>query len=153
VLPVQIKSIGFEPTNVQLRNTVANNQVVMQDDRKSLSEVVINNQKPNATVRRDNNNVKLEEPEPADGWDNYDTYLANNLNEPEEIKAKPNGGGEVQVSFEVDKNGNPVNIKVEKSLCAKCDEEAKRLIKEGPKWKRNAKKGRTTVTVPFNTSL
>jgi TonB family protein len=155
VLTVQVRSIGFENANVQLRNNVSNNQVVMQDDRKSLSEVVINNQKPNTTVRnRDNNsNAKLEEPVPADGWQNYDAYIANNLNPPDEIKTKQNSGGQVEVSFEVDKNGNPINIKVEKSLCTKCDQEAIRLIKEGPKWKRNAKKGRTTVTVPFNSSL
>jgi TonB family protein len=153
VLTVQVRSIGFENTNVQLKNAVPNNQVVMQDDRKSLSEVVINNKKPNAAVRRDNNNIKLEEPEPADGWDNYDAYLTNNLNVPEEIKTKKDISGEVELTFEVDKNGEPVNIKVVKSLCDKCDQEAIRLIKEGPKWKRNAKKGKTTVKVPFNSSL
>jgi TonB family protein len=151
VLTVQVRSIGFENANVQLRNAVPNNQVVMQDDRKSLSEVVINN-KPNAAVRRDNNNIKLEEPVPADGWDNYDAYLTNNLNVPEEIKTKKDVSGEVELTFEVDKNGEPVNIKVVKSLCDKCDQEAIRLVKEGPKWKRNAKKGKTTVKVPFNTS-
>ena len=95
--------------------------------------------------------MKLEEPEPADGWDNYDTYLANNLEIPDELKTKPaSGGTEVEVSFEVNKNGEPVNIKVEKSLCGKCDKEAIRLVKEGPKWRRNAnKKGRTTVTIRF----
>jgi hypothetical protein len=41
----------------------------------------------------------------------------------------------------------PVNIKVLKSLCERCDQEAIRLVKEGPRWKR--KKGRTTVTVSF----
>jgi TonB family protein len=56
----------------------------------------------------------------------------------------------VEVSFEVNKLGDPINIRIEKSLCDKCDKEAIRLIKEGPKWKRKAKKGkRTTVTVPF----
>lgn len=152
VLTVQVRSIGFENSNVQLRNTVPSNQVVLQDDRRSLSEVVISNQKPNAELRNRNiaMNVKLEEPEPADGWENYDTYLANNLNAPEEITTKQNGGGQVQVSFEVNKEGEPVNIKIEKSLCSKCDKEAIRLIKEGPKWKRNAnKKGRTTVTINF----
>jgi TonB family protein len=73
---------------------------------------------------------------------------------PEELKSKQNGAGSgvssVQVSFEVDKNGDPTNIKVEKSLCSTCDKEAIRLIKDGPKWKRNAnKKGRTTVTINF----
>lgn len=152
VLSVQVRSIGFENTNVQLRNAVPSNQVVLQDDRKTLSEVVISNQRPNAELRNRNTamNVTLEEPEPADGWENYDTYLANNLNAPEEIKTKQNSGGQVQISFEVNKEGEPINIKVEKSLCSKCDKEAIRLIKEGPKWKRNAnKKGRTTVTINF----
>jgi outer membrane biosynthesis protein TonB len=148
VLNVQIRSIGFENNNVQLRNNVSSNQVVMQDDSKSLSEVVISNKKPNAAARSRELNMKVEEPEPADGWDNYDTYILNNLNMPDEMKTKQTRG-DVEVSFEVDKNGAPVNIKVEKSLCAKCDEEAIRLIKEGPKWKRRDRKSRTKVTVPF----
>jgi TonB family protein len=64
------------------------------------------------------------------------------------MKTKQNRG-DVEVSFEVDKNGEPVNIKVEKSLCGKCDEEAIRLIKDGPKWKRKDRKLRTRITVPF----
>ncbi|MDZ4794379.1 MAG: carboxypeptidase-like regulatory domain-containing protein, partial [Bacteroidota bacterium] len=149
VLTVQVKSIGFENNNVQLRNSVSNNQVVLQDDRKTLSEVVLSKQKPNAIARSRDGNMKLEEPEPADGWDNYDTYLTNNLEVPKDLKNKQNGSSEVQVSFEVDKNGEPVNIRLEKSLCAQCDKEAIRLVKEGPKWKRKAKKGRTTVTISF----
>jgi CarboxypepD_reg-like domain/Gram-negative bacterial TonB protein C-terminal len=149
VLTVQVRSIGFENNNVQLRNAVPNNQVVLQDDRKTLSEVVLSKQKPNATARSRDGNMKLEEPEPADGWGNYYTYLTNNLEVPADLKDKQTGSNEVQVSFEVDKNGEPTSIKVEKSLCAKCDQEAIRLVKEGPKWKRKVKKGRTTVTIYF----
>ncbi len=148
VLTVQVRSLGFENTHVQLRNNVPENQVILQDD-KSLSEVVISNQKPNAAARNRMANKKLEEPEPADGWDKYDTYLTNNLNVPEELKSQQVISGQVEVSFEVDKNGEPVNFKIVKSLCRKCDKEAIRLIKEGPKWKRNAKNGRTTVTISF----
>jgi len=151
VLNVQVVSLGFNNLNYQLRNGNGNNnnQVVMQGD-KSLNEVVISNKKINTVARTHNANVKLEEPEPADGWDNYDTYIANNLDVPEEFREKPTNEAVVEISFEVDKNGQPVNIRVEKSLCAKCDEEAKRLIKQGPKWIRNAKKGRTTVKIPFS---
>jgi hypothetical protein len=150
VLTVQVRSIGFDNTNVQLRNNVITNQVIMQEDRKSLSEVVVSNQKPIVTNNSRAANIKLEEPEPADGWENYDTYVANNLEVPEDVKTKQAGTGSVEVSFEVNKNGQPINIKVEKSLCPKCDAEAKRLIKEGPKWKQNAaKKGKTTVTISF----
>lgn len=150
VLTVQIRSIGFENNQTQLRNAAPSNQVVLRDDRRSLSETVISNQKPNAAARNRDLNKTLQEPEPADGWDNYDTYLANNLEVPDDLKSKQNNAGSVQLSFEVDKNGEPVNIKVEKSLCSKCDKEAIRLVKDGPKWKRAAsKKGRTTVTINF----
>ncbi len=150
VLNVQVRSIGFENNNLQLRNNVPSNQVVMQEDRRGLSEVVISNQKPNAAARSRDANRVVTEPEPADGWVAYDSYLANNLNVPDDFKPQQTEGNAVQVSFEVDKNGEPVNIRVEKSLCSSCDKEAIRLIKDGPKWKRNAnKKGRTTVTINF----
>jgi hypothetical protein len=151
VLNVQVKSIGFNNNSYLLRNNIPTNQVVLEED-KTLNEVVISNKKPNAVARNRNlsSNMKLEEPEPADGWDNYDTYIANNLNIPEEYKSKPTGEAEVEISFEVDKNGEPVNIRVEKSLCKKCDKEAIRLVKQGPKWIRNAPKGRTTIKVPFS---
>lgn len=150
VLNVQVRSIGFENSNTQLRNASPNNQVVLQNDRR-MNALVINNQRSN-TNRRANNNVQLQEPEPADGWENYDTYLSNNLVLPDEYRNKPSGSSvaAVEVSFEVDAKGQPINIRVEKSLCEKCDKEAIRLIKEGPKWKQNARSGRTTVTVPFS---
>lgn len=150
VLNVQIRSLGYDNNNIQLRNSVPSNQVVMQEDRKELSEVVIS-QKPNAAARAKAPERTLIEPEPVDGWVKYDSYLANNLNIPDDfIPQKSQSDNSVQVSFEVDKNGEPVNIRVEKSLCSTCDKEAIRLIKEGPKFKRMAKKkGRTTVTINF----
>ena len=148
VMNVQVRSLGFENNNIQLRNNLSTNKVVLKDDR-SLTEVVISNKKINSRLR--DGNMVLEEPEPADGWSNYDTYLANNLNIPETYKGKQSAsGGEVELSFEVNQMGEPVNIKVEKSLCEVCDKEAIRLLKEGPKWKRKAKTGRrTSVTIPF----
>lgn len=149
VLDVQVKSIGFENNQVQLKNVTAANKIVLREDR-NLSTVVISNQKPNVAARNRDAHRTLLEPEPADGWDKYDTYLANNLEIPEDIKTKQTQAGTVQISFEVDKYGEPINIRVEKSLCDKCDKEAIRLIKDGPKWKRNAAaKGRTTVTINF----
>lgn len=150
VLDVQIRSLGFNQSSVQLKNNIASNQVVMMNDTKNLSAIVINNQKVNSNARLQNNNLFFDEPEPADGWENYDTYIANNVNIPEDFETKQNNTTAVEISFEVDNNGEPVNFKIEKSLCQKCDQEAIRLIKEGPKWKRTAKKGRTTVKIPFN---
>ncbi len=152
VVNLQIRSVGFENTNIQLRSNNAVNRVVLQEE-KGQNEVVISNAKPNAEARAKSIKQTLEEPEPADGWDNYDTYLVNNLNVPEEYRGRPTASNQVEVSFEVDRYGNPVNIKVEKSLCKTCDKEAIRLVKEGPKWKQHAKKGRTKITITFNTNL
>ena len=149
VLNVQVRSIGFENNNVQLRNNIPTNKVVLQDDR-SLSEIVINSQKPNAAARSRESNIKMVESEPTDGWNNYDSYLANNLKAPEDFKNKQVNKTEVAVSFEVNKMGDPTNFKIEKSLCSTCDKEAIRLIKEGPKWKRPAsKKARTKIIINF----
>lgn len=147
ILNVQVRSLGFENSSVALRNNVNENRVLMQDDR-SLSARVLDTVKRN-TARVRNANMKLEEPEPADGWSNYDTYLVNNLNIPENFKSRQTGGGEVELSFEVNRLGEPINIRVEKSLCETCDKEAIRLVKEGPKWKRANRKNRTKVTVSF----
>jgi hypothetical protein len=149
LLNVQVKSIGYENNLTQLQSKPNANQVVMQDDNKSLSEIVISRKKIISTRSRTSNMV-LEEPEPVDGWDNYDTYVANNLVVPETFKTKQSGGSEVELSFDVNKNGEPINITVDRSLCESCDKEAIRIIKDGPKWKRKAKKkGRTSVTISF----
>jgi hypothetical protein len=151
VLNVQTRALGYNPNNIQLRNTVPDNRVVMQDDQAVVAQT-LSDKKVNYTRRSQDANFKFEgEPEPEDGWEPYDSYLANNINIPKEFKPKQSGNnnGMVEVSFEVTKNGTPVNFKVEKSLCSKCDEEAIRLIKEGPKWKRKARKGRTTVAISF----
>ena len=150
ILNVQVRSVGFENSAVQLKNNVASNEVVMQEN-KTVPDKVLSLQKPD-TSRSRMTNVKFEELEPADGWNNYSTYLANNINVPEDLKRKEDMKGQVQLSFEVNQQGDPINIKVEKSLCGKCDEEAVRLIKQGPKWKKKNKKAkRITISVPFDT--
>ena len=89
--------------------------------------------------------VTIDTLEPAEGYVKFDDYVISNLKMPEELKTKTIAG-EVQLSFDVDQNGQPVNITVVKSLCEKCDEEAVRLLKEGPKWKKKKdKKGKITI--------
>jgi outer membrane biosynthesis protein TonB len=150
VVDIQVRSVGFEIYNARLRD-IKENQVILRDDRSSMSEVVINTPKPNTSRRSVFEKKKSEEPEPEDGWENYDVYLINNLQLPDEIKTR-NMNGQVEVSFEVNKYGQPVNFKIVKSLCNKCDEEAIRLIKQGPKWERTRKKARAIVAVPFTSN-
>jgi hypothetical protein len=151
-LNVNVRVLGYNNLNYQLKSTTGLlNRVQMQEDRSLSAQVVEKNKRANED-RKSRNTMKLAgEPEPEDGWDNYYSYLDNNTNAPDEaLRAKENATGlSVDVSFEVNKYGEPVDIKVERSLCPQCNAEAIRLIQQGPKWKRKAKKGRTTVTISF----
>ncbi|MBB5635698.1 hypothetical protein HDF26_003888 [Pedobacter cryoconitis] len=81
---------------------------------------------------------------PVGGWVNLDTYL-NDHN-----KLRGAGDQLVELSFLVDNEGKPVDLKVTKGINKEFDEEAIRLIKEGPKWEQpKNKETRVTYTVSF----
>jgi len=109
-------------------------------------ETIVMNKSSDTKVRARRQSYVIDSLEPAEGWPRFDDYVANNLKTPDELKTKPMKGV-VELAFDVNKEGEPVNITVVKSLCDKCDEEAIRLLKEGPKWKKNKKKG--TVKIKF----
>ncbi|MBO9684752.1 MAG: energy transducer TonB [Flavisolibacter sp.] len=133
---------------IQENDTLKHFDIVLQplpkDSQPALQEVVVG-----YGVQRKSTDkypkVTIDTLEPAEGYVKFDDYVINNLKMPEELKTKTIAG-EVQLSFDVDQNGQPVNITVVKSLCQKCDEEAVRLLKEGPKWKKKKnKKGKITI--------
>lgn len=149
VLNVKISSVGFEPKIVSLQKDAQTHLVRLANDSLGVSHILISSEKVKA--RRNTDNLVLGEAEPADGWGNYDLYIANNLQEPDYVKERKIDGmrGEVVLSFEVSTTGEPINITVKKSLCEACDREAIRLLKEGPKWKKKTRKGKATVTIRF----
>jgi hypothetical protein len=69
------------------------------------------------------------------GIQNFYDYVNKNMKKPTEVQ---NGtvSGKVIVEFVIDSLGQipPDNIKITRSLCKSCDEEAIRLILESPKW-------------------
>lgn len=70
---------------------------------------------------------------PVDGFSKFNRYLKKNLVYPE--AAKPlKIRGQVKVEFRVSSTGELFDFRVIKGLGHGCDEEAIRLIKEGPKW-------------------
>ena len=145
ILNIEIKSVGYQPKTFALRNNQVQTKIVLQEeemalkDRKVIGSVTKRSSQPSRRARLlKDSAVNVE---PADGWDNYDTYVANNLDIPESA-LKDDQHGEVEISFDVKSNGTITNIRINKSLGAEYDEAAKRLIKEGPQWK--VKKGRKT---------
>ena len=118
--------------------------VVLQPTNEGLSEVVVLSKKQAAA--RKITEPKVDTLEPTIGWAKFDEYIANNITAPEELKTKQMLSREVELVFDVNSNGDPVNITVAKSLCASCDQEAIRLLREGPKWKKKKnRKGKVTI--------
>ncbi|WP_256010973.1 energy transducer TonB [Desertivirga xinjiangensis] len=69
--------------------------------------------------------------EPVIGWRKYQRYLRNNRSNPEALIQDTN----IIISFTVNRDGRPENFKVVKGLSDAFNNEAIRLVKEGPNWK------------------
>ncbi len=149
VLNVDIRSVGFQPLQAKLSNTNKANDIIMIPAENSLSEVVVTGY---ATKKKSKDEVSNGEPEasPVDGWGNYDAYLANNTVLPKDGN-NPNIHGEVELSFTVFGSGIMSNFTIEKSLSTAADNEAIRLVKQGPHWqlKKGKKYGRVSLTIVF----
>jgi hypothetical protein len=144
---VQVRSIGFLNNNVTLKPKETGNLINLREDQSLQARVLDTTYRVLNLARL--NNLKHEEPEPIDGWQKYDTYVANNLQIPDNLRPKLPAAPTVELSFEVDKLGQPVNIRVVRSLCSECDAEAIRLIRDGPRWKPTRKGRKTRVTLSF----
>ncbi|MEP7111606.1 MAG: carboxypeptidase-like regulatory domain-containing protein, partial [Ferruginibacter sp.] len=137
LLNIEIKSTGYISGNFNLRSDIPQNKIVLAEEELSLNENIQVTGKGTASKKKRKAVLESDSvinAEPADGWNNYNTYITNNLSFSDEILEK-RIHGEVEVSFEVQSNGLITNLKIEKPLCNDCDEEAMRVIKDGPRWK------------------
>lgn len=142
VLNIDVRSVGYLPKTITLHNNPAQTKIVLQEADQVRDKAEMDGYASNA-VPNTRRALLLKDSavnvEPADGWDNYNTYVANNIQIPD-ATLKGNFNGAVELSFDVNSNGTISNIRVSKSMGPVYDEAAKRLIMEGPQWK--VKKGR-----------
>lgn len=146
ILNVQVKSLGYNSEFYRLIPSKQTNNLILKEDASARNNMMDLNQgrRVMSNVSR-KDSADLDEPEV--GWGNYNTYVENNIKIPENVRAK-NALNEVELSFDVDRSGTPINIKVTRSSkCKECDDEAMRLLKDGPKWKKKGKKSKTTISI------
>jgi hypothetical protein len=153
ILTVEVKAAGYQPKFYTLQSYAQQNKIMLAQDDEAFKYKAINGNSAAVKSRSSRRATLVKDSlvnvEPADGWDNYNTYVDNNLDIPEDMVNK-NIHGRVELSFDVRSNGTITNIKVDKSLCDNCDEVAKRLIEQGPQWKvKKGKKAKGKVTVEF----
>ena len=152
-LDVLVNSIGFNDAEKKIFSNKNENNIILDPASSAgLDEVVVTGydgrfRKKQSVpddniVAANNNNAK-----PINGWKDYKKYLEKNKRTDSLWK---NDKGKVTVSFQVDSDGVPYNFSIEKSLTPFYDQEAIRLIKEGPRWKlRNSKTAKLSINIDF----
>lgn len=85
--------------------------------------------------------------QPAQGWKAFEEYIARNRKPVLPLNKKQEAESSVELTFNVDPQGRPVNIIVTQSGNKQNDEEAIRLLKEGPDWK--GKSGKAKILFPY----
>jgi hypothetical protein len=143
---IAIASPKFETKYIQLEDSASLQQVVLQPKltKDQLEEVVT---KTDGAPRK---KAKVQpaslDAEPVIGWDGYMDYLDKNKKVPADAA---DIHGTVVISFTV-REKNIGGFVVEDSLDDQLDQEAIRLVKNGPAWKLlNGKKTRVILTVSF----
>jgi TonB family protein len=141
-----VSSIGYTTQTRALRPTDSTLALALAPDTKQLSEVVV--------VRREAPPMLPSiSATPAGGYGKLRQYLADSLDYPEKALTDRREGT-VRVQFVVGADGKLSDFKVVKSVSPECDEEALRLLKEGPTWFPAVQNGRrmarkVVVGVPF----
>lgn len=147
IVNVSVNVVGYGTQNFRLQNNASLNELQLQPANANLEEVVFTSMKLNKKAKAQTPTVMMQDAQPVFGWVAYDQYLENNKKRP---AGYPVLTGNVVVSFMVHKKGELSDFKIEQSLAKPYDDEAIRLISQGPAWKLNkGRKTRITVIVRF----
>jgi TonB family protein len=158
VVNVSVNVVGYQPQQFKLNNLnaaagdnyLAANQLRLQANELPLSEVTVvgyGARKKQAAVASKYPSVMVQDAAPAYGWVLFEQYLQKNKKPPAD---NPLVTGEVVLSFTVNKKGELSDFTIEQSLAKGYDEEAIRLVKEGPAWTlQKGRKAKVTVIVRF----
>lgn len=148
-----------QPVNVSLvpDNSALNEVVVVGYGNAKKKELAIDSDKVNNALAGKTAGIRIRGmstlpnkkamiSNPVEGWDKLWTYLELN----NAFKNEKKTGQVVEVSFKIDKDGRPIDVKVEKGADEKYEQEAIRLILNGPKWEKPEKaRSRMTFTIDF----
>ena len=145
-VPVKVNELnisytGYENLTIGIPE---NNEVIASIVQgASLSEVVVTDL--GASKKESRSNVFAI---PVDGNSAFKKYIKSNLVYPTEAK-EANIKGKVVLLFNISSDGSPIDIEVKKSLGYGCDQEAIRLLREGPKWIPGNSNEKSSISIRF----
>lgn len=153
---LELAFIGYETKRVPVEAGETQMQAVLEVDVKSLNEVVVVGY--GAQKRRDSDGAagtiaEIRLPQPVEGMRALKKYLKENQRS-SSGNPETQAEGTVVVEFFVEPDSTLSNFRIRKSLGQGPDEEAIRLLKEGPDWQpatsgNRAIRHKVKVRVPF----
>jgi len=142
-LPVKTNRQAVQPIQQDEIAEADETQKIVQKEASSLkgsTGSALSNKTVQATVSSPNNSEErnqttsaLDKPKPVKGDKAYNDYIVQNRKQLVAANCE-NQHGKVILMFRVDKQGRPVDIAILRSLCAAADQEAIRLLQNGPNW-------------------
>jgi len=145
IATVNVNSVGFESAQATLKTGLTNTEIKLQRNRDTNSEMIpiVKGRAKNTVTPAENIITTNPGIEPVSGWVEYNSYILKNRRTP---SGKEGVQEEVVLSFAIDNNGRPVQLKIENPGSPALNAEAIRLLKEGPAWKNN-QQTRAIVTI------
>lgn len=133
--------IGYDPIEITV-DTSRKMLIAMNENKQTLNEVVVvgyGTKKKKKSVTAGTVSSAKEQADkditsqPVIGQRKYQKYLKENMVRPTDEKCAQ-VKGKVVLTFLVNREGRPFDIKVKENLCESSDKEAIRLVQEGPDW-------------------
>ena len=132
-----------KPANVQFKSDAVKLTATLDDTKEEVSTksvAVVKTEPQIATkekvvLKKSKELSGRSESYPIMGWGEYQQYINQNIKPQIDNAALP-VKGTVVLAFKVNKKGKPISVRIIQSLCKSCDQEAIRLIDNGPKWKK-----------------
>ncbi len=131
-------STGFNQLNYNIDQSDTFDVVMARDDPANFTTAFLfsrtaRKRSKNSDIETFYDEVGFAPAAPEIGYKKYDKYLKKNTRTPEEAKRK-RVKGTVLISMHVSVTGELSGFKIIRGLGAGCDEEAIRVVKEGPVW-------------------
>lgn len=146
-LNVVVNSVGFDAKEKRIIPQ-AENEVVLKQNNNALAEVVVVGYGTNKKSRTKNREtITIKNGSPVNDLDSFKTTLKTELKKVADSLGK-NIKGKMILSFSVDKNGEPIAIKVDQSIAEEIDAAAIQFLKQ-TQWKATKKTQRIKVTIDF----
>lgn len=135
---------GYAEQELEVNELTGDLEIALDASNVSLDEVVVLGYSKEKKKRAKD---KKETTKPVIGFKKMRRYIRNNLNYPDQAKLHKIQGG-VSLRFYINEEGKPEQFTVVKALGSGCDQEAERLLREGPEW--TPRNTWTVYTVIFN---